>query len=108
MSWDLFEADTFADRDTSSLRSVGGGGAPMPPELVKRIDDNFQRGRPGLGYGMTETNAYGPQNAGDDFVNNPKSTGRTVPIMDVKVTDPTGTMLASRRDRRDSGSAVRR
>ncbi len=94
MSWDLLEADTFADRDTSSLRSVGGGGAPMPPELVKRIDENFQRGRPGLGYGMTETNAYGPQNAGDDFVNNPKSTGRAVPIMDVRVTDPTGETLA--------------
>ena len=94
MSWDLLEADTFADRDTSSLRSVGGGGAPMPPELVKRIDENFQRGRPGLGYGMTETNAYGPQNAGADFVNNPKSTGRAVPIMDVKVTDPTGETLA--------------
>ncbi|MFK8022454.1 MAG: class I adenylate-forming enzyme family protein [Ilumatobacter sp.] len=94
MAWDLLEADTFAQRDTSSLRSVGGGGAPMPPELVKRIDDNFQRGRPGLGYGMTETNAYGPQNTGDDFVNNPKSTGRPVPIMDVRVTDPTGTPLS--------------
>jgi long-chain acyl-CoA synthetase len=94
MSWDLLEAETFAERDTSSLRSVGGGGAPMPPELVKRIDENFQRGRPGLGYGMTETNAYGPQNAGDDFVNNPKSTGRPVPIMDVKVTDPIGETLA--------------
>lgn len=94
MSWDLLEAETFAARDTSSLRSVGGGGAPMPPELVKRIDENFQRGRPGLGYGMTETNAYGPQNAGDDFINNPKSTGRPVPIMDVKVTDPEGNDLA--------------
>ena len=94
MSWDLLEAETFAERDTSSLRSVGGGGAPMPPELVKRIDENFQRGRPGLGYGMTETNAYGPQNAGNDFVNNPKSTGRPIPIMDVKVTDPEGNDLA--------------
>ena len=94
MSWDLLEAETFAERDTSSLRSVGGGGAPMPPELVKGIDENFQRGRPGLGYGMTETNAYGPQNAGDDFVNNPKSTGRPVPIMDVKVTDLEGNDLA--------------
>ncbi|MFK7917965.1 MAG: class I adenylate-forming enzyme family protein [Ilumatobacter sp.] len=93
MSWDLLEADTFAERDTSSLRSVGGGGAPMPPELVKRIDENFQRGRPGLGYGMTETNAYGPQNAGDDFIANPKSTGRPVPIMDMRVTDPMGNEL---------------
>ncbi len=94
MSWDLLEAPTFAERDTSSLRSVGGGGAPMPPELVKRIDDNFSKGRPGLGYGMTETNAYGPQNAGDDFVTHPTSTGRAVPVMDIRVTDPTGTVLS--------------
>ena len=93
MSWDLLEAETFAQRDTSSLRSVGGGGAPMPPELVRRIDENFRRGRPGLGYGMTETNAYGPQNAGDDFLAKPTSTGRPVPIMDLKVTDPLGNEL---------------
>jgi long-chain acyl-CoA synthetase len=93
MSWDLLEAPTFAERDTSSLRSVGGGGAPMPPELVRRIDEHFSRGRPGLGYGMTETNAYGPQNSGDDFLAHPTSTGRPVPIMDIKVTDPVGAEL---------------
>ncbi len=93
MSWDLLEAPTFSDRDTSSLRSVGGGGAPMPPELVKRIEASFSHGRPGLGYGMTETNAYGPQNAGDDFVANPTSTGRCVPVMSVRVTDPDGNEL---------------
>ena len=93
MSWDLLEAPTFTERDTSSLRSVGGGGAPMPPELVRRIDDNFSRGRPGLGYGMTETNAYGPQNSGDDFLAHPTSTGRPVPIMDLRVTDPLGNVL---------------
>jgi len=82
-----------AERDTSSMKQVGGGGAPMPPELVRRIDENFSSGRPGLGYGMTETNAYGPQNAGDDFVHNPTSTGRPVPIMDLKVTDPEGNTL---------------
>ncbi len=93
MSWDLLEHPSFPERDTSTLRSVGGGGAPMPPELVKRIEDNFPNGRPGLGYGMTETNAYGPQNSGDAFVAHPTSTGRPVPIMDVRVTDPEGNPL---------------
>jgi long-chain acyl-CoA synthetase len=93
MSWDLLEAPTFAERDTSSLRSVGGGGAPMPPELVKRIDDNFRRGRPSLGYGMTETNAYGPGISGTDFLTHPTSTGRAVPVMDVRVTDALGEEL---------------
>ncbi len=94
MSWDLLEAPTFAQRDTSSLVSVGGGGAPMPPELVQRIEHNFSHGRPGLGYGMTETNAYGPQNSGSAFVENPTSTGRVVPIMELRVTDADGTVLA--------------
>jgi len=94
MSWDLLEAATFDERDTSSLLSVGGGGAPMPPELVKRIEDNFSKGRPSLGYGMTETNAYGPGNAGDDFLAHPTSTGRAVPLMDLRVTDPIGNVLA--------------
>ena len=93
MSWDLLEAETFHMRDTSSLRSVGGGGAPMPPELVKRIDDNFKRGKPGLGYGMTETNAYGPQNTGQEFLDHPTSTGRPVPIMELRVTDLDGNVL---------------
>jgi len=93
MSWDLLEAPSFATRDTSSLVSVGGGGAPMPPELVQRIEDNFPNGRPGLGYGMTETNAYGPQNSGQAFVDNPTSTGRVIPAMQVRVTDPDGNEL---------------
>ena len=101
MSWDLLEAPSFSTRDTSSLKSVGGGGAPMPPELVQRIEDNFPNGRPGLGYGMTETNAYGPQNAGTMFVENPTSTGKCVPVMDMRVTDPEGNELPTRRDGRD-------
>ncbi len=94
MSWDLLESPDFATRDTSSLASVGGGGAPAPPELVKRIDGSFSRGRPSIGYGMTETNAYGPQNIGDDYVRKPTSAGRTVPIMQVRIADEEGNEVA--------------
>ncbi len=87
MSWDLLESPDFERRDTSSLVSVGGGGAPAPPELVRRIEDNFRRGRPSIGYGLTETNAYGPQNTGDDYLKRPRSTGRAVPILDVRIVD---------------------
>jgi long-chain acyl-CoA synthetase len=90
MSWDLLETPEFAERDTSSLVSVGGGGAPAPPELVKRIDSSFSKGRPSIGYGMTETNAYGPQNLGDDYVRKPTSAGRTVPVMEVRVVGADG------------------
>ena len=90
MSFDLLECPDFARRDTSSLLSVGGGGAPAPPELVKRIEGSFRSGRPSIGYGMTETNAYGPQNHGDDYLRKPTSAGRTVPVVDVRVTDEAG------------------
>ena len=87
-SWDLMESPRFKDFDTSSLVSVGGGGAPAPPELVKRVSSNFARGGPAIGYGMTETNAYGPQNAGADYLSHPTSTGRATPILQIEVRDP--------------------
>jgi long-chain acyl-CoA synthetase len=93
MSWDLMESPDFAKRDTSSLVSVSGGGAPAPPELVRRVDRGFKKARPGIGYGMTETNAYGPQNMGDDYIRKPTSAGRTVPTMQVRVVDSAGKPL---------------
>jgi long-chain acyl-CoA synthetase len=90
MSWDLLESPDFARRDTSSLLNVGGGGAPAPPQLVQRIDRSFSRGRPGIGYGMTETNGYGPQNSGDDYLARPRSTGRPLPVLEVMVADDQG------------------
>jgi long-chain acyl-CoA synthetase len=93
MSFDLLESPDFARRDTSSLLSVGGGGAPAPPELVRRIDRSFARGKPGIGYGMTETNAYGPQNQAEDYLRKPKSAGRVIPVVEVRITDPDGRVL---------------
>lgn len=89
-AWDLLECPRFGDFDTSSLVSVGGGGAPAPPALVARVDAGFRRGRPSIGYGMTETNAYGPQNSGEDYVTHPTSTGRGTPILAVEVRDGAG------------------
>ena len=37
-SWDMLEHPRFAEFDTSSLVNVGGGGAPAPPELVRRLE----------------------------------------------------------------------
>jgi long-chain acyl-CoA synthetase len=87
-SWDLIESPHFSQYDTSSLNSVGGGGAPAPPTLMERIDGSFSNGRPGLGYGMTETNAYGPRIEGDESLTHPNSTG-PVPtlVMDVEIRD---------------------
>lgn len=90
MSWDLLESPDFDKRDTSSLVSVGGGGAPAPAELVRRVDKGFKQGKPQIGYGMTETNAYGPGNSGADYLRKPTSSGRAVPVMQVQVVDDDG------------------
>lgn len=92
-SWDLLECPDFARRDTSSLVNVGGGGAPAPPELVRRVDRSFATARPNIGYGMTETNAYGPGNSGDDYLRKPTSCGRAVPVLEIRVTDASGGVL---------------
>jgi long-chain acyl-CoA synthetase len=91
-TWDLLECPAFAEYDTSSLASIGGGGAPAPPELVKRVDTSFA-GRPQIGYGMTETNSYGPNNSGPDYVTHPTSTGRFLPVMELETRDPLGEVL---------------
>jgi long-chain acyl-CoA synthetase len=39
---------------------------------------------------MTETNAYGPQNGGEDLLARPRSTGRPVPVLEVRVVDDQG------------------
>jgi long-chain acyl-CoA synthetase len=87
-SWDLVNSPRFNDFDTSSLRAVGGGGAPAPTALVERVAGSVKRGGPTLGYGMTETNAYGPNNTGADYLTHPTSTGRVMPIMRIEVRDP--------------------
>jgi long-chain acyl-CoA synthetase len=94
-AWDLMESPNFANYDTSSLSAVGGGGAPAPPTLVARVEHTFKRGRPNLGYGMTETNAYGPGNYGEDYVTHPDSTGHVPTIvMDVEIRDDEARTLA--------------
>ena len=87
-SWDLLEHPDFAKFDTSSLTSVGGGGAPAPPQLVGRVADSFSAAKPNIGYGMTETNAYGPGNSGADYITHPTSAGRATPILELDVRDP--------------------
>ncbi len=90
-SWDLLNCPRLSEFDTSSLVTVGGGGAPAAPSLVARVEAAFVNGRPNLAYGMTETNAYGPQNYGDDYQGRPASTGQTpTVVMDVEIRDDRG------------------
>ena len=86
-TWELLNHPDRDSYDLSSLRTLGGGGGPRPAEHVKALDKNF-KGRPGIGYGLTETNALGTMGAGDEYINNPSSAGRVVPpLTEIKIID---------------------
>lgn len=85
MAMQILDHPRFNDFDTSSVRSVSYGGAPAPPELVRRIAETFPKGAPGNGYGMTETSAATTMNSGPDYVAKPDSVGPPVPVTDVAI-----------------------
>ena len=89
MVGDLLAHPSFGKTDTSSLRVVGGGGAPTPPPQVKRTLAGFKGGAmPTQGYGLTETNGAVCQNTGENYINRPTSCGVPFPIVEAKVVDP--------------------
>ncbi|HET9689574.1 MAG TPA: class I adenylate-forming enzyme family protein [Acidimicrobiales bacterium] len=94
MAMQILDHPDFDTYDTSSVRSVAYGGAPAPPDLVRRIKQHFPGGGASNGYGMTETSSLSTMNQGDDYVRKPDSVGLPVPVVDVKVVDPLGNDLA--------------
>ena len=81
----ILDHPDFQRFDTSSVRLVSYGGAPAPPELVKRIGQSFRLAQPGNGYGLTETAAAVALNNGPDYVQRPSSCGTAVPVCRVAV-----------------------
>ena len=90
MSRELISHPDFSQYDTSSLISVGGGGAQLQPDLVSKIDKAISTARPGTGYGMTETCGIITSIGGDFFIENPESCGRAMPSFEVKTVDSDG------------------
>ena len=95
MVWQLLESPKFADADISSVKSIGYGGAPAPPELVRRIEELFPGRVPTNGWGMTETSSTCSTNSGMDYIARPESCGPILPICDAKIVDDDGNELAT-------------
>jgi len=90
MSREVLTHPDFATRDTSSLQTLGGGGAPLQPDLVAKIDAEVATARPNTGYGMTETCGIITAVSGDFFVDKPASCGPAMPTFEVKCVDDDG------------------
>lgn len=90
MSRELISHPDFDQYDTSSLMSLGGGGAPLQPDLVAKIDSQVKTARPNTGYGMTETCGIITAVSADFFVDKPSSCGPAMPTFETKVVDDDG------------------
>ena len=65
MTLEIMRHPNRHDFDLSSLKDLSGGGAARPSSHVKKLKTEFPNAKPGLGYGLTETNAAGAVTSGD-------------------------------------------
>jgi fatty-acyl-CoA synthase len=83
----MLDQPSIAERDLSSWRLVTLGGAPVPPELVRRAE---LRGlKVAIGFGQTEASPYLTHTLPDDPHPDWVSTvGRPMPQTEIKIIDP--------------------
>ena len=76
MSLEIMTDPRRTEFDCSSMTDIAAGGAPRPVSHVARLKEAFPLAQPGLGYGLTESNAVGAQNMWSNYADKPASTGR--------------------------------
>jgi long-chain acyl-CoA synthetase len=86
----LLEVAAAEGRSLSTLGTISSGATLVPPELVRRIDQQFtSRAAPTNGYGLTETSGAAIANGGREYVERADSVGRPLaPVNEVRVADP--------------------
>ena len=80
-----------------SVLVVGGGGAPMPPELIERTKKVFPNSKYsfGYGYGLTESGAITIINWGENLKAEPTSPGQPMPTIKVELRDEDGQLITA-------------
>ena len=95
MGQDLIEHPDFSKRDISSLKEVGAGGAPKPPEQVRNMAKKAPQLRAGIGYGLTEVNGAVASIGGADYLKYPESCGKAIPpLTSIKIVAEDGSDAA--------------
>mmetsp|Transcript_36779 Transcript_36779/g.84698 ORF Transcript_36779/g.84698 Transcript_36779/m.84698 type:complete len:589 (-) Transcript_36779:24-1790(-) len=82
MTYEIANHPDLARYDTSSLLTVGGGGAAFAAPMIKKVNDKLKSAKAGTGYGLTETNAASVFMPGALFPLKPLSCG--IPLMNVE------------------------
>ncbi|HET6538774.1 MAG TPA: class I adenylate-forming enzyme family protein [Sphingopyxis sp.] len=94
MSYEILMHPNRPNYDLSSCTAYAAGGAPRPPEHVKRIVEGMGGGMPLMGYGLTETNGVGCGNMNENYLAKPLSTGpASKPLVDLAILDDAGRPL---------------
>src|SRR5262249_27410975 len=82
----LLESPQLEKVPPDTLAAIAAGGAPVPPDLIRRIGSQFEsRVSPANGYGLTETTSAVVINSGEDYLSRPDSIGRPALGADVKI-----------------------
>ena len=91
----LLDAAAAKGVKLESLAGVSSGATLVPPELVRRIDEQFaSRAAPGNGYGLTETSGAAVANFGAAYVANPESVGKPIsPVIELRIAGADGEPL---------------
>ncbi len=91
----LLEAAAAKGVELASLTGLSSGATLVPPELVRRIDEQSKsRVAPGNGYGLTETSGAAIANFGAAYVARPDSVGLPIsPVIEVRIAGDDGNPL---------------
>lgn len=77
----------FRDRDMSSVRWLGYGGAPIAPDLVQSVIEAFPNARVVNAFGLTETSGVATSLPHEYARTRPESVGFAVPVVDLALAD---------------------
>ncbi len=93
MLWDVIHSAKPDEANLSSLSNIASGGQALPVNLITEMRKLCPTAAMGTGYGMTECSGAVAQSVGEDFVRKPSSTGRVLPLVDMRILAPDGAVL---------------
>jgi long-chain acyl-CoA synthetase len=87
--WLAMQQPNFRELDTSRLKRVGYGGAPIAPALVLQILEAFPNARVSNGFGLTETSALATYLPHEFARLRPETVGFAAAMVDVRLDEAT-------------------
>ena len=91
--WRLLEHPDFDTYDTSSVMTIGGGGAVYSPELLRLMARKMPQARIGVGYGMSETFGSGARLGGVTMETHPASVGTVETMCELEIRGEDGQVV---------------